>query len=259
MDIPKAIGAYKLTHTKSGLYYVGSATNLYERYHVHLSTLKSKTHTNPRLQEVFNDDPVFTMEVIVTTTRDEAYDTEQMYLDRYVGRPNCCNVHNSARGGWHTGTAPKVFTDKLARAGQAANRARTYPTGQKHTEESKEKMRAIAAARDPSHYPRGHKRSEEVKAKMRGPRLKRRANAPTITAEQRINLSNAAKKRNTKSKVTVVIDGVTHASVSEAALAIGVTRRTILNRIISPYDCWSGYSYGCQVLYHGTEQAPVNV
>jgi group I intron endonuclease len=250
MDIPKATGAYKITHPKSGLYYIGSSSNIYERYHVHLSTLKSNTHKNPRLQEVFNDDPVISIETIVTDSRDEAYDVEQKYLDRCVGKPNCTNVHNCARGSWLPGTAPAEKMAAFAAAGHEANRNRTYSRGHKHSEEAKEKIRAAAARRDPSTYPRGQKRSEETRAKMRIMNSRPRRKGQVFSEERKANMAAAAKVRAEQLKVTVVVDNVSYPSISEAAAALGVTRRTVSVRLKDPR--YPEYN-------HGVEQAPISV
>lgn len=231
MIIPKAVGAYKLTHQKSGLFYLGSATNIYERYHVHLSTLKSNTHKNPRLQAAFNDDPVFTLEWYETKDRDEAYNVEQMYIDRHFGKPDCANMHNSARSSWKPGTMPEQAIARFQRAAVEANLNRDYAKGWNHTEETKEKIRQGQLARDPSTFARGHKYSEETKARMRVLNSRPRAKGRKFSDEHRANMSAAQKDLDRVSNVKISIAGKIYKTIAEAAVALGVSWSTIRNRL----------------------------
>ena len=47
-------GVYEILNTTNGKRYVGSAVNLYQRKHVHLSTLRRNCHHNRYLQRAWN-------------------------------------------------------------------------------------------------------------------------------------------------------------------------------------------------------------
>lgn len=241
MRIPKVCGAYKLTHPKTGLFYLGSSANIYERYHVHLSTLKSKTHKNPRLQKAFDEDPVVIIEWFETKDRDEAYNVEQLYIDRHFGKPDCVNVHNSARSSWEAGTMPEELKEKLLVAATEANRSRTYAKGWTHTEETKQKMRTSQLARDPSTFARGMVRSEETRAKLRIANSRPRRKGQVFSDERKANMAAAAKNRNSKSNIAISVAGIIYKTIAEAARAIGVTHRTVRLRLQD--DRYKDYTY----------------
>lgn len=83
----KIAGAYKLVHVKTGMFYIGSSANFYERRVNHITQLRRNEHYCKKLQELYREDPHFTFEFFLAG-RDEkaivlAVDAEQMLLDEY--------------------------------------------------------------------------------------------------------------------------------------------------------------------------------
>ena len=77
---PKTIGAYMLRHVKSGLTFIGSTKDLYNRRASHLSTLRNLVHKNARLQEAYKQHPVFEFYSHATKTLEEAEALERKLI-----------------------------------------------------------------------------------------------------------------------------------------------------------------------------------
>lgn len=170
-----------------------------------------------------------------------AYNVEQMYIDRHYGKPDCVNVHNSARSAWLPGTMPEDVRDRLVAAGNEANRNRDYAKGWSHTEETKQKMSQAQLARDPSTFRRGFTVSEETRAKMQIANSRPRRKGQIFSDERKANMAAAAKNRNSKSNVAVSVAGIVYKTIAEAARAIGVTHRTVRLRLQD--DRYKDYTY----------------
>ncbi len=81
--IPATSGIYRIRNTVNGKFYIGSATNLYQRRHVHFHELRNQIHFNPKLQAAFNKhgEQAFAFEVIELVLTPFLIEREQFYLD----------------------------------------------------------------------------------------------------------------------------------------------------------------------------------
>lgn len=79
--------AYIIQDSITGKMYVGSTCNIYERMINHKSSIFQKTHVNKRFEELLKSTSIDYIDLILifTNTREEAYDVEQLLLDRYKG------------------------------------------------------------------------------------------------------------------------------------------------------------------------------
>lgn len=146
--VPRLPGVYVITHEPTGIYYVGSTGNLYERRSNHIGGLRRHRHVNKRLQDTWGgllDDYTFKFEAC--NSRDEALDLEQEVLDKLWDMPLCANVGNDARIGWKHGTMPTDLLNKHIQHLNEIRGLRDYSIPYTHTEESKENMRRAHSLR----------------------------------------------------------------------------------------------------------------
>jgi group I intron endonuclease len=95
----KVPGIYKITDMR-GRSYIGSAVNLYGRYHRHKHDLIKNTHTNKRLQNYFNKYGVKAIhfEVIELCERGVLVEREQYWIDSTNPYFNICKNAGSTLG-----------------------------------------------------------------------------------------------------------------------------------------------------------------
>ncbi|QBJ02599.1 endonuclease [Pseudomonas phage Psa21] len=87
-------GAYVIKH-RSGIFYIGSATDLIKRRDEHNSRLKNNGHHCKRLQTAFNANGDLIWEYYYTTTREEAYEMEKKLIKQHANDPGLTNqFHN---------------------------------------------------------------------------------------------------------------------------------------------------------------------
>lgn len=91
-------GIYKITNTKNGKFYVGSAANFSSRWSGHRHHLKRGTHSNKHLQSAWNTygEQNFEFSVIKNVDPEYLLAEEQVYLDKWVGHADCYNIASSA-------------------------------------------------------------------------------------------------------------------------------------------------------------------
>lgn len=174
----KKIAVYRIINTVSGTYYVGSSTNLYERWRTHRKKLRAGTHPNPKLQASWTKHGESSFGFAILVEFESVQDMEaceEALLADCVPDPQCCNLSMSATTPWRNKGAlhpnyGKTHSDgvKAALRGVAKRQWETADprTGRKHTEESKAKISAkvqaaIAEGRGGKFFP-----SEETRKKM---------------------------------------------------------------------------------------------
>jgi predicted GIY-YIG superfamily endonuclease len=84
-------GAYMIFHRVTGLFYIGSATNLHKRRLEHESRLRSGIHHLARLQEAYNQSQIADFIYWYSADRAQALQWEQSLLDQYWGNPLLLN------------------------------------------------------------------------------------------------------------------------------------------------------------------------
>ena len=85
-----AIGAYIIQHP-SGLFYIGSATDLIKRRDEHKSRLRNNGHHVKRLQDAYNANNELVWEYHYTATREEAFQKEKELIQLQKGDPGILN------------------------------------------------------------------------------------------------------------------------------------------------------------------------
>lgn len=253
----KKIAVYRILNTESGTYYLGSSTNLYERWRTHRKKLRARTHPNPKLQASWTkhgeDKFAFIIIAEFDTVGDMEACEEALLLD-FVVDPLCCNLSTSATTPWRNkGALHPSFGKTISEEQKAALRTATLAqwedadprTGKQHSLKSKERISckvqaALQEGRGGHFIP-----SEETRAKMSAS-LKGNQNAKghVRTEEHRRKLSEAVKgnknflgKRHseeTKAKmgrpvVAVSPDGVEYhyTTITKLRAALGLTPPTV--------------------------------
>lgn len=97
----KVPGVYKITNVKTGGSYIGSTTNLANRWSVHKYELKTKKHSNKNLQKAWEESgpDAFSFTVLcVVESPCELIATEQHYMDEVSPDYNIAPNAGSSRG-----------------------------------------------------------------------------------------------------------------------------------------------------------------
>jgi len=192
----KIIAVYRIRNLVSKKYYIGSSTNLYERWRGHRSKLRNGTHPNRHLQSSWDkhSEEVFVFELLEefqSVVHMEA--AEEALLAELIGDPLCCNLSRWARSPWRSkGPEHHRYGAKLTDDQKQVVREATLKqwktadprTGRKHSEAAKQlistKVQAALAegrggrfipteetrqkmsdAQKGNSYAKGHVRSEE--------------------------------------------------------------------------------------------------
>ncbi len=79
----KVSGIYRITNTKDGKIYIGSAADIRKRLRHHLIALRGGNHSNRHLQGAFNRDgeSVFAFDVLTLCEKAQLIEQEQMFMD----------------------------------------------------------------------------------------------------------------------------------------------------------------------------------
>ena len=89
-------GIYQLRNIETGHIYVGSSATLAYRIKKHFSKLRNNNHDNIHLQRAWNKySGHFVAEIIEFCNRDEQYQIEQYWIDRFFGK-SCYNLNPTA-------------------------------------------------------------------------------------------------------------------------------------------------------------------
>lgn len=96
----KIPACYMLIHKPTGMFYIGSTSNILSRKRVHKSALLNGQHANPKLTELFRkygkwED--FEWKIFLVNEREEAFIMEQELLDLHWGDPLLLNSSKDAR------------------------------------------------------------------------------------------------------------------------------------------------------------------
>ena len=155
--------------------YIGSAVNMYQRWHGHISDLKIQRHRNKFMQRVFNKhgECAFTFELIAECNKEDLIVTEQGYIDTvrmFYPKEKVLNLSYVA--------------------GSCLGFKHSLETKRKISESSKGRVVSEESRRKRSIAQKGKVLSEETKEKIRTARA-----SQVITDETRAKLSAVGKGR----------------------------------------------------------------
>jgi len=92
----RKIGVYKIFFDKSPEFYIGSSYDLYGRFVRHTKLFKRGIHTK-KIQEAYNKNGDYSVEILTFCKKEEIKDIEQKYLDENKSNPNLCNIALDSR------------------------------------------------------------------------------------------------------------------------------------------------------------------
>lgn len=198
-------GFYALYVKHTEQFYFGSTRDLYQRLIAHGYTLTQGTHKNRHFRKLDLSHPEFLIEykAFVIEDREQAFNVEQLLIDKMWGSPKLMNLHRDVRFG----------------------------VGYRHSPESIEKFREIANNRAPM--------DQGIKDKISG-KLKGRTLDPThATNLGEMNKARwkdpefIAMWREKRGVKRATADGVVYDSVSHIARSYGIGITTAFRRINS--------------------------
>jgi len=129
----KNSGIYKIVSNLDGKEYIGSAVNLYQRWHHHKHHLDKGAHANSKLQRYANKYGLESLDfsVIETCVKERLIEREQHHIDERRPFFNICKKAGSSLGYRHS-TEMRAYFSKI-RKSQVNNGMR----GRKHKESTK--------------------------------------------------------------------------------------------------------------------------
>lgn len=155
----KICGIYKITNNKNGKFYIGSSSNIHQRWHSHKSKLRRGVHCNQHLQNSWDKygEETFLFEVILQVdealllTEEQRVIDETYCCDREFGYNKADNVLNPMKGKKHK---PETI-----------EKIRMNSTGRRHSDKTKKKISDILKGKIPTDETR-RKMSEAKRGKI---------------------------------------------------------------------------------------------
>lgn len=125
-------GCYLIRHLDTGEVYVGSSESIYKRVLRHKQFIYAKSHDNSNFQELLQKTTIKDYELILffTDTREEAFELEQFFVDRYKASGKLINIAYDVR----YAMLGAVLSDEHKQKISVAN------TGRLMSEDSKRKL-----------------------------------------------------------------------------------------------------------------------
>lgn len=120
----KLNGVYVIEHPSSKKFYVGSTTDLESRTIRHVLDLTRGRHANHFLQKAYRQNNNIELSIFITETRDEAYDLEQEFIDKYHAEGKLFNIATCARNSLINKTEEAREMIRLAQAERGGPRKR---------------------------------------------------------------------------------------------------------------------------------------
>ena len=134
-------GIYQIRNLFTNHIYIGSARNLHKRKLEHFRRLLNQEHVNKHLQNSYNKygKENFVFELVELCSVDDLLQTEQYWLNLFVGTPNCYNIQKSANcgplqnngNGFSGRTHSKYTKQKISKSRTGKNLGQDHPFTQK--------------------------------------------------------------------------------------------------------------------------------
>lgn len=198
---------YVLTHSSSGVFYIGSTTNFKKRLIAHKQRLRTCNHPAIRLQEVYTLIPELTFETFPVSDIEEARTQEKKLIALHRGNIKLANYHGN-------------IDESNRRMSEARVKANLAKKGIPLPESAKLKIGKLH---------KGKVVSDVMKAKISAANKGRRAPEGHI--------ENLALLKSIK----VLIDGVEHPSYKMAGMALGISAVTVGARVNSNDPRWNSW------------------
>lgn len=186
-------GVYRLIHTETGHYYIGSTIHLHRRLIKHLGDLRHDRSLPKRMRQCFKQSSRFDLQFMeyeiiedIEELRKNLQAAETKLLQEHVGKSLCLNVAIDAR----RSALGRIVSDETKKKLSLANKGKKLPADQREAAIA----RMLKYAKDPEMIKaraerlRGRKLTSSTKMKMSIARKGRK-----ITDEHKKNISSSNK------------------------------------------------------------------
>lgn len=239
--------AYILHSKHTPLYYIGSTVNLKQRLATHNSYIKTESHSNPKITELYEKSKGDILVTYVKThNKDAAYDKEQEYLDLYGKGEYCCNMSLQARPSFdYLPLDDPEYRKSISERMKGKQNKLGYKTPDVTKEKQSKGIKAAYALNPRSQEAvakwresmKDYVPSEEAKANWRAASqrkvgVKRDPSVGKKVSEARMGMKFSEEhKRNLQKKRInpIVVDGVEYPNIPEAKRVLGLTKGQLSN------------------------------
>lgn len=158
-------GIYVISNTVNGNRYIGSAVNIAQRFRTHKSALKNGKHGNSHLQNAVAKYGLdaFLFEILEEVSVELLIEREQFYLDSEQPEYNVCPIAGNTLG--------RKASAETRRRQSAYHTANPHFLGRKHSEETRQKIRAARAKQ--VMQPRSQEFKERARAALLGKAIRK--------------------------------------------------------------------------------------
>ena len=218
MSASTSPGAYILTHTSTGLFYIGSASSLQNRFTQHRYQLRHGEHKSTRLQGAFNNDASISFMEYPCQDRNAAFDKEQQLLDQFAENPNMVNIAMNARSSNYGNTWSDEHKERL----------RQLNRGQVHSDETRAKISESRVGQCTPAQRAGLEKARAARAQIpvsdeTKQKLSKSSKGTAKTNEHRANISEGLKGKKKSPEHTAKVQasrvGFKHTPESRARIA----------------------------------------
>lgn len=220
-------GVYKITHTATDMFYIGSSKDLGSRKLTNESALRNFSHKNPNLQELYNYDHELKFEVLeFVNTSENIFDREQVYLDKYKDDDKLLNIATDAAASFR---GRKHSSEHLAVMAEAARNRIDSP---ETTERKRNAQLGKVLSKEHRENISKSVNNPDVIRKIKAANTGRKLSPERIAAitENSRNNKETIKKMNEASSHPITIDGVQYKSLREASRLLGIPRYKLSNQ-----------------------------
>lgn len=206
----KKSGVYKLTHVRTGLFYIGHTGDIDARKKIHVSELSNGRSSISNLNAVFERGDELLWEFTATVDKSEAIGLERKLIRENV---DCVGICNQVHAGYHLSEDRRQLLSEYAKG-----RVISDETRRKMSESLKGRVMSPESIEKSRRGNLGRTRSDEARKRM-------------SDGHKLSPMSSEGRKRISEAKsVPFVLDGVSYSSTEEASRLLGVHRTTVRAR-----------------------------
>lgn len=242
----KQTAAYILINSMTGMMYVGSTKNIYDRIHRHKTDLIKNCNDSKALQESFNlvNKEAFDLCMIYTSNREQAFDIEQFLINQFIDQSVLFNMAANARRpklGIPVTEENKARLIKLntgrIKSPEEIEKLRQANLGKILSDQTKEKIRQANSGKIQSPETIA-KRVAKITGMQRTPEQNAATSArqigKIITDETKAKIAESVKRYALENaKPTISINGTQYNNAEHASKFVGLSRKSVTRRLQS--------------------------
>lgn len=207
------IAAYKITDVTTGVFYIGSTTNLDRRLSEHKNRLANGNHPNIKVQNGFTEWDNVLVEYTEVESEERSRKIEQSLLDFHASDPDCANIGTGSTVLWSRG-----MPDEIKEAIGNAHRGKVV------SEATRERLSLAAANRPPIKQETRDKLSVAGKGVAKSPEHREKMRQAALLRGPR-NPSDIVNRK------AVIAFGIRYDSIRAAAEGTGLSETQVRTRL----------------------------